>query len=225
MFGFKKSSNATKIVSVSSEESDIPTVAARESQSTADATSQSSLEIDKEQLRLNLQTQHTVLADKACDLVRQLCTDDNWILWEHKGATKTEKNESALGRVAGRATHTWTASQYGLDAIEEFLWDNEAKNQYDEFSAAMILMAQYEGDYHVVDQIFRSRFGIAGRDFMVAVHKRREDDEDFERLVIGVQSIPPEDEPHIELLLEYEAGEKYYKMKQKVVRGTVFVSY
>eukprot|EP01054_Gregarina_sp_Poly1_P004731 Gregarina_sp_Poly_1__4730@NODE_2528_length_2021_cov_321_812180_g1580_i1_p1_GENE_NODE_2528_length_2021_cov_321_812180_g1580_i1NODE_2528_length_2021_cov_321_812180_g1580_i1_p1_ORF_typecomplete_len255_score28_48START/PF01852_19/4_9e11DUF3074/PF11274_8/0_029_NODE_2528_length_2021_cov_321_812180_g1580_i110241788 len=172
-----------------------------------------------------LQPIHVALADEACDSVRNFCTSiDKWSLWENKPHLKLEKCEITPGRVAGRGTHCWKTDNYTLDAVEDFLWDNEAKSQYDEFSAAMLLLVQYEGDYHIVDQIFRSRFGISGRDFVVVVHKRREDTETHEILVIGVQSIPTEHELHVERIIEPAVAEKYWKMKEKVVRGTAFAA-
>eukprot|EP01053_Blabericola_migrator_P000301 Blabericola_migrator_1__300@NODE_1078_length_5517_cov_162_706606_g738_i0_p2_GENE_NODE_1078_length_5517_cov_162_706606_g738_i0NODE_1078_length_5517_cov_162_706606_g738_i0_p2_ORF_typecomplete_len224_score50_98START/PF01852_19/9_9e06_NODE_1078_length_5517_cov_162_706606_g738_i046955366 len=221
MFGFGSKKRTTKIVSAVAEE--VPDCSTQSVQSTDVQSSDTLKSGDKEELKGRLQALHCALADEACNRVRTLCTEPGWTLWEDKHSTVTEKKDLEPGRTAGRATHRWTSSDYGINEIEEFLWDNEAKSQYDEFSAAMIVMVQYEGDYHIVDQVFKGRFGISGRDFVVVVHKRREDDETHDRLTIGVQSIPMEHEEEVEMLMDKDVSEEYWKFKAKVVRGFAFV--
>lgn len=190
----------------------------------------------------DLRALHLGWGEEGCRELRRLVeSQDGWHVWEDKKGLKIEKMTNEHGRFVGRGQMTWTVPLksearklaegeedgplYDIDFIDQFLWDEKTKSQYDEFTERMLVMHDHENvDCHVVDQIFKGRFGISGRDFVVTIMKKRDDDEQYERLLIGASSIPLWHVEQIERLLKPEKVDDYNILKNKVVRGFVYAA-
>lgn len=189
------------------------------------------------------------------DEARKGLIPNDWEIWEEKenGTDKLtiEKSKtSRSGTICGRGTMSWIGAEgIGMDELEDYIWDDKTKSEYDESTEAVMVLwdahpkepeeqidnntdviksdsneARVQKDWHVIDQVFKGRFGISGRDFMLIVHCQRRDVEGEERLVIGGMSIPMDDEELVASFCEKEdVAEKYNKLTAKVVRGVCFV--
>jgi len=173
-----------------------------------------------------LQKKNEELADAACKLIVEIADGETgWEVWENKNGIKIEKSNGPEGSVVGRSTYTWIpntheVSPYDLSFVEDCLWDVNAKKEYDDQAIEMLLLKEFENDYHVVYQAFKGRFGVPGRDFIITLHKMIEETETGKRMIIGAQSTAEEDQIKIENEVEsIEIKEKYEHCKKTLVRG------
>jgi len=109
------------------------------------------VELSSEQLsfeRARLNDEYRALAEEAVLRVRRMVEEplEGWEIWEEKGGLKIEKNSKTniSGTICGRGTMTWTVDQsadknesdsselkhsiVNMDALEEFLWDDNKKS-------------------------------------------------------------------------------------------------